>query len=41
MTALLLGPDCRAAILGRTHLEPTREFANERGDYVMIYRTGD
>jgi len=26
MTALLLGPDCRAAILGRTHLEPTREF---------------
>lgn len=27
MTAsLLLGPDCRAAILVRTHLEPTREF---------------
>lgn len=31
----------RELIKGYLHLEPTREFANERGDYVMIYRTGD
>ncbi len=31
----------RELIKGYLHLEPTREFSNERGDYVMIYRTGD